>query len=217
MLKYAAFFGAVLLLAAAAYANPHQGSTPPGGWGTDCSEWVVMSDPWCSPEMIYMWPSPGGAAGFHDCAGNDIVWPGLDIELWIEMECVICWDATHAQIHRASDYSDLEIFFCGSSRCNNGQWLIATPPPGGSLAYLPFVQDMFGRTTGGTNIPLTWEYSVDGSAYLPMEDGEDGAKQFVVGLCDHTFCVKVTGDIVYHQPDGYYNLTGGSICPAEPL
>lgn len=195
---------------------------PPGGWGTDCTDWIRYSDPWCSGEMLY--GSPGAGAGaWQSCqTGAPIAWPGLSIDLWVEMECALTWDATHAQVHRASDYADLVITFCGTSRCNNGQCVVATPPAAvGSLEHLPFVEDMFGRTTGGPDIPLNWDYNLDGGAYEPMSDLADpsGSKYFTVGACDHTFCIRVTGDLRYHQEDGYYYLggPGSAICLGEPL
>jgi hypothetical protein len=214
-----------MLLAVSANADPVVGPTPPGGWGTDCTEWIVYSDPWTSGEMCYDPILGSGGEGWRVCAtGQQVVWPSLDIELWIEMECVLSWNATHAQIHRASDYTDIILEFCGTSVCNNGQYIITTPPTAlASLAYLPFVEDMFGRTGPqyGTDIPLTWEYSMDGGPWLPMDDLADppGSKYFLVDACDHYFCVRITADVAYHQEDGYYYLggPGSSICPAEPL
>lgn len=196
--------------------------SPPGGWGRDCTDWIQYSDPWCSNEMLYD-PLGGGGGRWWSCGtGGPAARPNLSIELWVEMECALTWEATHAQIHGASSYDDFVLTFCGTSRCNNGQYIITTPPTAlGSLAYLPFVQDMFGRTTGGTNIPLTWEYSMDGASYAPMIDLADptGSKCFLVSACDHFFCIKVTGDLKYHQEDGYYYLggPGSSICLSEPL
>jgi hypothetical protein len=193
-----------------------------GGWGKDCTSWISYSDPWAGGEMCYDPLGGAGGEGWRLCsAGGPVTWPGLDIELWIEMECAFTWGGTHVQIHRASDYDDLVVTFCGTSACNNSQYIITTPPTAvGSLATLPFVRDMFGRTTG-TGIPLTWEYSRDGSPWAPMSDLADppGSKYFLVSPCDHSFCIKVVGDVAYHQGDGYYQLSGegGSICPAEPL
>lgn len=222
MTKYLIPISAMLLIAVAAYADP-VGPIPPGGWGTDCSNWITYSDPWVSAHLIYDPLLGAGGEGFRDCLTSErVVWPGLDIEMWIEMECLLTWDATHVQIHRASDYEDFYLYFNGTSACNNGQWIITTPPTAvGSLNNLPFEKDMFDRTgpTYGTDIPLTWEYSLDGAGYLPMVDGTDGAKQFEVGLCDHFFTIRILVDVAYHQEDGYYYLggPGASICPVTPL
>ena len=216
----------VLLLPVIALADAVIGPTPPGGWGTDCSNWITYGDPWVSNHLIYDPLMGGGGDGFRDCVtGAQVVWPGLDIEMWVEMECLLTWDATHAKIHRASDYADFYLYFHGTSACNNGQWIITTPPTAlvatTGLTVLPFVEDMFGRTIGyGTDIPLTWEYQLDGSGtWLLMEDGTDGAKQFEVGLCDHNFDIRILVDQMYHQEDGYYYLggPGASICPSTPL
>jgi hypothetical protein len=196
--------------------------SPPGGWGWDCTDWIRYSDPWCSAEMLYD-PIAGGGGWWRSCdTGGPVAWPRLSIDLWVEMECALTWSATHAQIHRASDYHDIALTFCGTSRCNNGQYIMITPPTAsGSLDYLPFVQDMFGRTTAGADIPLTWTYSLDGGPWAPMMDLADhpGSKYFLVDACDHFLYIRVTGDVSYHQEDGYYYLggLGASICNAEPL
>jgi hypothetical protein len=222
MRNYLVVFAAVLLVAAAVYADPPVGPIPPGGWGKDCTNWISYSDPWASGEMCYDPILGAGGDGWRSCTtGQRVVWPGLDIEMWIEMECAFTWDATHVKIHRASNYDPFTVTFCGTSACNNGQYIITTPPAAlGSLATLPFVQDMFGRTTG-TGIPLTWQYSLDGSPYAPMTDlsAPPGSKYFLVDACDHSFCIRVVGTMAYHQGDGYYHLggPGASICPAEPL
>ncbi len=205
-----------------AVADPVQGPLPPGGWGTDCDNWIQYTDPWASGHLIYD-PLYSGGDGWMVCPGCDpVVWPALDIEMWIEMECILTWAETHAKIHRFSDYNDFYLYFHGTSACNNGQYIITTPPDSiGSLNYLPFYVDMFGRTgpSYGTDIPLTWEASVDGGAYALMVDGTAGAKQFLVDACDHYFTIRILVDVEYHQEDGYYYLGGPgcTICPAVPL
>ena len=208
----------VLLLA-------QSGASPPpvsGGWG-DCTNWMTYSVPWASGELCYDPDLGAGGEGFKDCAtGAAVIWPGLDIELWIEMECILTWDRTEVDIHKMSDYAPFYLYFNGTSACNNGQVIITTPPDAlGSLAVLPFVEDMFGRSGSdyGTDIPLTWEYSLGGAAYLSMDPGTGGAMQFSVPLCDQFFTIRVLVGQVYHQEDGYYHLggEGASICPATPL
>jgi len=207
----------VLAVPVQADANPLQGPIPLAGWGHDCTNWITYSDPWTSGEMCYD-PNYSGGDGWMLCSTDSaVVWPGLDIELWIEMECAFTWDHTHAQIHRASLYDDIYLSFNGTSACNNGQWIITNPPAGGDLDSLRFVDDVLGLgPTRGTAIPLTWEYSLDGAGYLPMiPDGENF--MFSVPLCDHYFTIRVRLDVDYHQEDGYYLLTGGNICPADPM
>jgi hypothetical protein len=223
MSRYFVILLGLMLIAGTALADPIVGPTPPMGWGQDCTNWITYTDPWTSNHLCYDPTLGAGGAGWRDCVtGVQVVWPGLDIEMWIEMECLLHWDATHVQIHRASDYADFYIYFTGTSACNNGQYLIVTPPTGlaTGLTVLPFVVDMFGRTgpTYGTDIPLTWEVSIDGGAYGPMVPDGDNL-MFLVDLCDHYFTVRVLVDQMYHQEDGYYYLggPGASICPATPL
>jgi hypothetical protein len=213
----------VLLLTGTALADPVVGAIPPGGWGTDCSNWIEYTDPWVSNHLIYDPLLGAGGEGFRDCVTNAaVIWPGLEIEMWVEMECLLTWNATHVKIHRASDYDGFFLYFYGTSACNNGQWIITTPPTAvGGLEYLPFVKDMFNRTgpAYGTDIPLTWEYNIDGGGFAPMIAGTDGNLQFEVGLCDHSFTIRIFVDQQYHQEDGYYYLggPGASICPTTPL
>lgn len=219
----------VLLVAVSAMADAVVGPTPPGGWGTDCTQWITYSDPWTSNELCYDPLLGGGGAGWRDCVtGQQVVWPSLDIELWVEMECRFEWAATHVQIHRASDYSPIVIELSGASHCNNGQYIITTPPTAlATLDYLPFVQDMFGRTgsTYGTDIPLVWEYSLNGAGWATMIDLPDDpaagitSKYFLVPLCDNYWTVRITGNLAYHQEDGYYYLggPGAFTCPANPM
>jgi len=138
------------------------------------------------------------------------------------MECAFTWDATHVQIHRASDYSSFYIQFHGTSSCNAAQYIITTPPDDpGSLNFLPFVEDVLGRTglVYGTDIPLTWEYRIDGGPWQVMPEAYNGKKWFTVDECDHDMDIRVGVEMVYHQEDGYYYLggPGASICPASPL
>lgn len=207
------------------YACVAAAAHPWTAWGQDCTNWIEYdaSTAWASAELCYD-PNLGpGGAGWRDCETLDaVVWPGLDIELWVEMECLFTWNHTNVDIHRMSDYDPFYLYFHGTSACNNGQWVITTPPTAlGTLEYLPFVADIFGRTgpTYGTDIPLEWDYRVDYGAWAPMDDGADGAKQFLVDLCDHSFDIRVRVGQVYHQEDGYYHLggPGASICPANPM
>ena len=226
MSRYFCLMLGVLLLTGTALADPVVGSTPAAGWGHDCTNWIEYTDPWVSNHLIYDPNFPGGA-GFMDCiTGTHVEWPGLDIEMWVEMECLLTWNATHAKIHRASDYDPFYLYFYGTSACNNGQWIITTPPtalipPGGTgLTVLPFVDDVLGLgPTRGTDIPLTWEYNVDGGGFAPMVVGTDGNLQFEVSSCDHSFTIRILVNQKYHQEDGYYYLggPGASICPTTPL
>jgi hypothetical protein len=212
----------LLGLAGTAVAAPNEPPLQNGGvglgWGHDCGNWVSYYDSWDSGWICYDPDHGPGGDGWINCSGGtDVVWPGLDIELWVEMECYLTWDHTRAQIHRTADFNDFCLLFHGTSSCNNGQYIITTGGPLGSLDYMSFVGDMLGRTTG-PNIPASWEYSMDGSGYAPMTtDGAD--KYFLVEACDHNFTIAVCLDMIFHQPDGYYQLGGDGycICPATPL
>jgi hypothetical protein len=205
----------LLGLAGTAVAIP-----PPGGWGHDCGNWITQSDPWASGWICYDPILGSGGDGWRYCSnGQPVAWPGLDIQLWVEMECALTWDYTKAQIHRFNDFNDFCLDFHGTSSCNNGQWIITTAPPGGRLDQMAFIDDVLGRgPTYGTPIPASWVYSVDGSGWAPPVQ-EDNDLMFEVGACDHAFAIRICFDMDYHQEDGYYELGGPNyfICPATPL
>ena len=219
----------LVLLTGWAVADPVVGPTPPGGWGTDCTNWITYTDAWASAPLCYDPLAGSGGDGWIDCeTGEQVLWPSLDIEMWVEMECTFEWAATHVQIHRYANYDDFYVYLDGNSCCDNGQYIITTPPTAvGSLDYLPFQQDMFGRTgpSNGTDIPLTWEYSLNGADYLPMTDLPDNpevgvtSKYFLVPLSCNYWRVRISGDVIYHQGDGYYYLggPGAFTCPASAI
>jgi hypothetical protein len=220
-------FGLMLVMALGAQAQVgHQGPIPPAGWGHDCTNWITYSNPWGPIEMCYTLGGVGGA-GWRNCAdGNLITWPGLDIEMWIEMECVFTWSAQHVGIHRTSNYDPFELVFTGTSACNNGVAIITTPPTGGNLNALLFTSDLLGHVRGGgglysDDIPLLWTYSLDGSGWAPMTPNNDPPNSiyFNVPSCNHYFAIRAVGTPLFHQADGYYYLggQGANICPAEPL
>lgn len=202
---------------------------PPAGWGNDCTQWITYSDPWTSTELCYDPTLGAGGEGWRDCVtGEQVIWPALEIQLWIEMECRFEWSATHIQIHRASDYSSITIELDGGSHCNSGQYIITRPPASlTSLDYLPFVQDQFGTIgqAAGTDIPLAWEYNLNGAGWVPMTNLQNDpvpgttSKYFLVPASDNTWSVRIIIAPAYHQDDGYYYLGGpGAVtCPANPL
>jgi hypothetical protein len=214
----ALLFGVAGTAGAAPYAPPS------GVWGHDCTNWITYDHPWDSGWICYDPDHGPGGDGWINCSnGSDVVWPGLEIQLWVEMECYLTWDRTTAQIHRYNDFSDFCVYFNGTSSCNNGQYIITTSPVEHGLDYMKFVGDMFGDGNStpprtGPNINATWLYSLDQSGYNPMTiDGND--RYFLVDACDHVFTIAACFDMSYHQPDGYYQLGGPdySICPATPL
>lgn len=213
--------GIAAIALCAGVAGAQYGPVPPSGWGYDCDNWIVYDTPWASGRLCYDPSYPGGDGWINCATGAQVIWPGLNIELWVEMECVLTWDHTQVRIHRASDYGDFYLYFHGTSACNHGQWIITTAPyDPGNLDFLPFVSRVAGSAQGtDTDIPLIWEYRIDGGNYQLMVDGDDGAKQFVVPLCDHNFDIRVFVDMIHHQGDGYYWLggPGASICPASPM
>jgi len=221
---------AICLVAFAAYALPPADYPPALGWGRDCSDWTVYSIPMPLVEAIYDPLGLGSGHGFHLCPGctQEIPWPALDVQMWIEMECTFSFDETAADIHLASYYDDFCVDFRGHMNCNSGQWIIVNHPPGQSLDAIPFVEDIFGRINGedgrqyGTAIGTSWHYILDGSGPWSMTPGEGtdlGDYMFLIEEpCAGNFTIELCFDMNPHQADGYYTWgPGGYLCPAEPL
>lgn len=157
---------------------------------------------------------------FIDLATDQpVVWPGLDIELWIEAECTASWEGYDVDIVRTANYSNFEIRFLGSSSCNLPIYVVTEAPGGAAeLSELPFKSGVPGSGVGSADpIQLTWEYSIDGSSWAPMNATDKGLR-FLVEACDHNLRIRCIGAVPYHQEPGYYRLGGEDgyhICPIE--
>ena len=119
-------------------------------------------------------------------------------------------DWTNYQIHRVNDDSPIEIILPGTiDGSNTLHWNLTScsPVPGG-MPNLYFVEDALGRTgpVYGSEIPLTWEISLDGGPFTPLTLQPDNTLTTVFPPGQHTFQVRITGLPEYHQSDGYYKL-----------
>jgi hypothetical protein len=189
---------------------------PPCQWGQDCECWVEYDNEWGEVEVLL----DPCANVWRQCDGEPIEWPALDVELWIELECVFYWEYSSVDIHLASCYDDVCVDFYGYSRCNNGVYITVRPPFGQTLDELPFVEDVMGRTGPcfGNPIPATWTYSLNGADFEPMNNCYGGGKRFLSPRCDQFYTIRLCLDIEYHEEDGYYTWAdGGFLCPAEAL
>lgn len=193
---------------------------PPGGWGTDFTNWQEYQDTgWGPIQMAY-----NGSGAFLMENGNEVVWPGFELELWIEAECTASWDHFSVRAHRMADYSNFEVIFNGHSSCNLPIYVQTTAPSGADplthLMHRHGVGNAGGTMIGG-DIPLTWEYRVLGvqpwTVVNPIDDGR--MVQFQVPACDQDFDIRITGEMEYHQKPGYYQLGGEGyhICPLGTL
>jgi hypothetical protein len=126
----------------------------------------------------------------------------------IRMQFSIDW--TDCKIHRTDDCSPIQIILPGTV---NGSvplfWnLKASQPQTSGMPILYLIENIFGQPAqaGDTNIPLTWEISLDGGQFNPMTLMPDNTLTTTFPPGPHTFQVRITGTPQYHQADGYYRL-----------
>ncbi len=126
----------------------------------------------------------------------------------ISLELNLDW--TSCQIHRVADSSPIDIILNGTinSNCAEIWTLSAIEPIPGSLPNLFFVNDIFGDDYGNgwLKIGLQWQISIDGGTFEPMNVSADNSISYIFPPGNHTFQVKITGDVKYYQEDGYYKL-----------
>ena len=118
-------------------------------------------------------------------------------------------DWTNAQFHRIDD-TPLEAILSGTINGSNTLFwnLTSSQPQVGAPPILYYAENIFGNTNPalGTNVPLTWEFSLDGGPFNPMTLLPDNTLTTTFPPGPHTFQVRITGTPVYHQADGYYHL-----------
>lgn len=119
-------------------------------------------------------------------------------------------DWTQCQIHSVDVSSPLELILFGSFISNSPNiWrLAAISPQPGAPPDLYFIEDVLGRTgpAYGSDIPLTWEISLDGGPFTPMTFQPDNTLTTTFPPGAHTFQVRITGELQPYQGDGYYHL-----------
>lgn len=210
--------GLVLLLAV-----PAQADAPPDGWGVDCTNWIHYNTPVTTNDLIY-----DPVAGYYrDCeTGLEVVWPPFQIDLWIELEIVIHFAWSNAQIHRVSVYDQIFLELPGSIEQNSGNYLIFAAVGNDpnenpySMDHMNFIHDIFDRTGSdhGSNLPVTWWYANSGPEnWIRMDPGPNGSYMFLIEEpCHHDFWVGIEINIANHAGDGFYKMHG-DLCPLPVL
>ena len=163
------------------------------------------------PERIIQ-PDPAGMTDFipvmnillkDDPRGLDCD-PQMD-SVWMDFSI----DWTNCQMHRVDD-APIEIILPGTINGSNTLYwnLSSSLPEPGVLPQLYFVEDVLGRTgpAYGGDIPLTWEFSLDGGPFNPMTLQSDNTLVATFPPGPHTFQVRITGNPLPYQEDGYYHL-----------
>ena len=139
-----------------------------------------------SPRMLDAMPSPA-----------DSIWMQFFI------------NGTNFQFHRV-DNTPLEAILSGTINGSDPLFwnLTSSQPQPGAPPILYYAENIFGNTNPalGTNIPLTWEISLDGGPFGPMTLLPDNTLTATFPPGPHTFQVRITGTPEYHQADGYYHL-----------
>jgi len=150
-------------------------------------------------------PPPGLAP---DTSKTKIRPPEVAPEEPIVMQFDLQW--TNYRIHRANDFSPIEITLSGSITTSSALvWNLApTCPPGGGSPQLVFNEDIFGSggSLYGADIPVSWEISIDGGPFVPMTVMPNSSLSAIFPFGSHTFQVRMTATPEYHQADGYYEL-----------
>ncbi|MCX6641521.1 MAG: hypothetical protein NTW14_13735 [bacterium] len=124
------------------------------------------------------------------------------------MEFTLNW--TDYSIHRADNYGDIQIILPGSVFSTDPlTWrLTALNSTREGPPHLFFIENILGQSgpASGTDIPLSWEISINGGAFNPMTLLPDNTLTTTFPAGPHTFQVRITGTPQYHQADGYYRL-----------
>lgn len=135
--------------------------------------------------------------------------PGLDCKPQVEPWMNFSIDWTNCQIHRVND-SPIEIILPGTINGSNAMhWNLSTASPApGVIPNLYFIEDVLGRTGAiyGSDVPLSWEISLDGGPFMPMTLQPDNTLTTLFPPGQHSFQVRITGALQPYQSDGYYHL-----------
>ena len=204
---------AVLAYATDPPTNPVATPPLPSYWGYDCGNWVGYWNAITTPELCWRWASGSNPQGYYNCGTGQLYeWPVAKIDLFVEMEVQVHYDWTLAQVHRASDYSDIVLDLHGWASGNCGNYIIMAPHPGNDLNNLEGMTSVYGPV--GADIPLTYLYW-NGNAYVPMIEDPAGW-YLLVPASYQEFWIRIIGDVAFHQPDGWYT-TQIVLCPMAEL
>jgi len=229
MIKYFALVVAILAMSILAFGQHAYNGTlsdaPSGGWGHDCSTWTSTGG--VGYNLTSACLTTEGT--FVDCATHiPVVWPGLDIQVWVEAMCWFSWEETAYQVHVANTETaqDICFVFSGTNSCNIPV-NINTEGPGtaGDVGVIPWVSGIGGWNNGslGGNLEATWQYQyttgngpLNPNGWLPYTGQTGHTRTFQVPECQHSVYIQCCLHFDVHQKAGYYHLAGGSICPANP-
>ena len=126
---------------------------------------------------------------------------------------IIIWrfelDHTRVQIHRASDYSPIQVILHGFIWANHDlRWHLWA---GGDHPFEPpklyFVYDVMGQTgLQGVDIPLYWEISLNNGCWRPFYQLPNNRLGACLPRGPQCIRIRITGCMEFHQQDGYYRL-----------
>jgi len=198
-----------IIPATSVVADPPGSNPPPGGWGTDMTNWQTPGGYYDTGWLIFR-PGTGYVV---KSTGELVVWEDLWVELWIEMETRYILSSTNLQVHRVSGYSDITWII-------NGQWWGNHPTyffwdgDGGNkdLFTLEFINAVAGASTGD-DITLTWRYSIDSGTWYDFYEMtwlHDWG--FLLPSGHFSFDIEMVADLVDYQHDGYYLFDPLMVC-----
>ena len=209
---------AVAFLAVGSFAQSSY--PPPGGWGTNWTNTIIMGGGYSVVDLLHV---PNGAApGYWNAPpapGTPFVFPGITVELWVEMILDITWNYTTVQMHYAGHGPSFiyTFYLCGLISSNSPQQ-IAITYTGMPLCQLTFMEDIFGLNPGGVANPCIHWFGVWGTGTPPTtptygsndELTPDPDIYMTIPLCQHWFCFIGEICINEHIEDGYYLLEAGT-------
>ena len=136
------------------------------------------------------------------------------IDLFVEMETIVTFDWTHAQIHRASNYDDFSLVLGGTISSNSGNGVAFLPVVGHDLNNLEAVTSVYGPL--GADIPLTYYYWDVVSESWVLCPALWGGWGITFEECFNEFEFLIVGNVEFHQFDGWYT-TEAELCPSGGL
>ncbi|HEX05072.1 MAG TPA: hypothetical protein ENH10_07960 [Bacteroidetes bacterium] len=126
-------------------------------------------------------------------------------ELEPEMSFQLSW--TSCKWHRSNSDEPAQAILQGTFTSDVPMiWSLHNgEDPEGLLTLLPFIENVTGIPGQGQDVPLEWEYRLDGGWWIPLQQESYGFS-ILIPQGSHGVELKVIGYLPYTVDDGYYRL-----------